>query len=1073
MASDYKAIREENERRYGTDVRIYGDMLLRDRYDDRTHFIFELLQNAEDAYGRRTDDPPEASVRFICESNQLTIHHYGADFTEADVRGICGIGRSTKDLNEIGKFGIGFKSVYAFTESPEIRSGEESFAIRDYVFPYACEPRGSDGTAIVLPFRGDDHAARDEIVGVLKGLGSSALLFLGHIEEIRWEADNKSGHFVREEESLDELASIVTVIGHTSEDPEDTDEQWLRFRRPVHDVDQELYVEVAFALDRSDTSLDWQVRHRSQSKLTVFFPTVVDTHCGMAIQGPYETTPSRDNVKRSNTWNQALVDQTATVIIEALRWLRDEGKLTAAALQCLPIRSDAYEQEGSQLFAPLYQAVLEALRHETLLPTDKGGFVPTEAAVIGTRELRSLFTEDQLSVALSTKSAWLTKDITPDRTPDLHNYLTKAAEVRTMAPEVLIRQLSRDFLEVQDDDWVRVLYEYLGGLNWRTRLDNRPLVRLADGSHVPARADDGRPSAYLPPEEVSSTDYPLVRRQVVATEAARNFLEDKLKLVEPDPVEDVIRHVLPKYDGMVSRNVDYDQDVLRIGRAARSDSKSRRGDLLKALKRANIVRAINLGSGEINFVRPSETYLPTPRLRALFDGVTGVWLLDDSSEVLGGDEFQGIMREAGALDHLRPVEERNNLSRKEMAKLREKPGLPNSSGKNDRVVDWKLVGLERLLDMLPSLPADSQSERSRLLWEALQDLEHHRQDIFIATYKWTYYGNYSTEFPSLFLRQLKEAAWVFSATRKLRRPSSVIFESLNWPENSFLQSKIKFKSPVVDELASEAGIEPEMLDLLIERGVRTQEDLLLILPGELRPQQPKSELVTFDVQTESMPRSVAARVASNDKQRRTTESTETREPRDLRSSRVSDGYPTLSPEHPSPPNSSRDREGRQDGRDEGRNTPRTEFHSFVGVWRDDIDIDPDSNSYEDRMALEDAAIKLILAEESDLVRMPPGNVGYDLKEQDRLGNLLRVVEVKALRVAFVERPVTISRAQFNAAQEWGGRFWLYVVEQAGKPDARIFRIHDPVAQASHFTFDNGWEQVAVERASPPSPPMPG
>ncbi len=53
MATDYTSIRADNERRYGTEIGRIGSMLLADRYDDRTHFIFELLQNAEDALARR------------------------------------------------------------------------------------------------------------------------------------------------------------------------------------------------------------------------------------------------------------------------------------------------------------------------------------------------------------------------------------------------------------------------------------------------------------------------------------------------------------------------------------------------------------------------------------------------------------------------------------------------------------------------------------------------------------------------------------------------------------------------------------------------------------------------------------------------------------------------------------------------------------------------------------------------------------------------------------------------------------------------------------------------------------
>jgi hypothetical protein len=49
MTVDYVKLREENKLRYGWDVGRYGGELLADRYARRTHFIFELLQNTEDA----------------------------------------------------------------------------------------------------------------------------------------------------------------------------------------------------------------------------------------------------------------------------------------------------------------------------------------------------------------------------------------------------------------------------------------------------------------------------------------------------------------------------------------------------------------------------------------------------------------------------------------------------------------------------------------------------------------------------------------------------------------------------------------------------------------------------------------------------------------------------------------------------------------------------------------------------------------------------------------------------------------------------------------------------------------
>ena len=47
MPADYGTIRAENIARYGWDTAVLD--LLGHLYSDRTHFIFELIQNAEDA----------------------------------------------------------------------------------------------------------------------------------------------------------------------------------------------------------------------------------------------------------------------------------------------------------------------------------------------------------------------------------------------------------------------------------------------------------------------------------------------------------------------------------------------------------------------------------------------------------------------------------------------------------------------------------------------------------------------------------------------------------------------------------------------------------------------------------------------------------------------------------------------------------------------------------------------------------------------------------------------------------------------------------------------------------------
>jgi len=70
--------------------------------------------------------------------------------------GICGIvdGTKTGDESQIGKFGIGFKSCFAYTKSPQIYSGDYSFSINNYVLPSLIAPKDNlekTDTLFVIP----------------------------------------------------------------------------------------------------------------------------------------------------------------------------------------------------------------------------------------------------------------------------------------------------------------------------------------------------------------------------------------------------------------------------------------------------------------------------------------------------------------------------------------------------------------------------------------------------------------------------------------------------------------------------------------------------------------------------------------------------------------------------------------------------------------------------------------------------------------------------------------------------------------------------------------------------------
>ena len=254
----------------------------------------------------------------------------------------------------------------------------------------------------------------------------------------------------------------VTVIGQEQDQP-DFSEGWLVISQAVTAKDGEPagHVELSFLLARNEDSQRGRIQRVERSPLVVFFPTVLETHLGFLVQGPYRTTPSRDNVPHNDTWNRHLVGQTASLLGKALCWLRDNDLLDTAGLRCLPLDREKFGE--SNMFAPLYDATKSALSSECLLPRFDAGHVAAASAQLGrTQELRELFTPTQLAALYGKEGqlVWLSEDITQDRTPELRRYLMQELDVREFTPETVIPRLDQGFLEAQSDNWIRKLYEF-------------------------------------------------------------------------------------------------------------------------------------------------------------------------------------------------------------------------------------------------------------------------------------------------------------------------------------------------------------------------------------------------------------------------------------------------------------------------------------------------------------------------------------------------------------------------------------------------------------------------------------
>ena len=1065
MTCNYDAIRCDNERRYGTDIGRIGKMLLADRYDDRTHFIFELLQNAEDALARRDQWHGERTVSFQLTETQLRVSHFGQPFNEADIRGICGIAESTKEPTAIGRFGIGFKSVYAITDRPEVHSGTESFAIENFVCPVVVQraSRPHDDTLFVLPFKPNDSRAFNDISHGLQRLDTTALLFLRHIKEMCWSVEGgSSGIYLRELQDVADWVRRVTIVGK-QHDADEVDDEWLVFSRTVaaQDGRHTSCVEIAFSLSNKLTG-DENIQRVERSPLVVFFPTVVETHLGFLLQGPYCTTPSRDNVPWNDPWNQHLVEETGSLLVDALRWLRDNKLLNTATLQCLPINPLKFDE--ASMFAPLFRVTKEAFLSECLLPRFDGGHTSAKYALLGrTKELRNLFSASQLAALLGKggEISWLSGDISLDRTPELRQYLILKLGVTEITPGSILARLDQVFLEAQADDWIQRLYEFLNGQpKLHQQLDDLPLIRLEDGSHVLLR-DDGQLQAFLP--STITTGFPTVRASVCVTEPARKLLRS-LGLTEPDPVDDVIRNILPKYqDEVMVTDFEYKADVRRILTAFGTDSKAQREKLIVVLRDSAFVRAIDTGDGSKGVWRPGEVYLATERLKELFAGVRGVLIIDDTYACLRGENVRELLESCGATRYLQPVPTKCLLSSEEQRDIRRNAGLEQVTWQE--LEDVTLRGLDKVLQRLPQLEPEVRRHKAASLWNALVDVNSRRgSNSFMGDYKWRYSRtNKIVKFNAAFVHQLNKTAWIPDGDGNLQRPEFVLFDSLGWEENPSLLSKIRFKPPIIETLAKAAGIEAGAIELLKKSGITADQLAALLGLSE------KSNDGGVAIETEDKVTKLKDNAPVMTSGERNTGSSKTDDLGDQQGEPGTAVGVGRSVEHGRRESDGTGKWGqcteRKDASNpkEGKRTSKGKpapFISYVGVHSDDEKPDPNGLDQEARMALEANAIEFILSREPEWRRTPTHNSGYDLYLADEGDNVTQWCEVKAMTGNLQDHPVGLSSTQFEYAQKCSEAYWLYVVEHAGTDSARLVRIQNPAGRARTFTFDHGWLDIA-------------
>jgi hypothetical protein len=816
----YDRIREENERKYGTQVSVYGPVLLANLYSDRTHFIYELLQNAEDACERakRQGQNKEFRISFDLYPDRLEVRHNGIPFDEKDARGICGIvGSADKGLPQIGKFGIGFKSVYAYTVSPEVYSGDKSFYIKDYVYPYLKESRKDvqeDETLFVILFNNEkvkSKTANSEIEKRLRDLGLRTLLFLKNIEKVSYWMDREGGEYLRKEIKRENGARWISLY-HLENKVEKANEKWLVLDKPLN-KDENRKLEIAYQIIDDPNLKKEKINPARDVKLFAYFPTEKETHLRFLIQGPYNTTPARDNIRIDDEWNQRLVEETAELVVGSILKVKALNMLDAEFLNTLPIDTEHFTKEDT-IFRPIYQKIKEKLfGEEALLPSCDGNFVNAESAFIARgKDLCSLLTSEQLDVLFDRAgSKWLDENITEARMPELRRYLIDELWIKEVDPELFARELDEEFMSKQSDQWVISFYAFLSNQRalWRASthsyekpsiLRSKPIIRLDNDSHI-APFKDEKPLVYLPHKDLKIKKYfsNVVKDVIANDKTAREFLKT-LGIDEPDKVAAIIDVVLPCYNKMTPvpekeniRNVEW------ILKTMDDCEGIRKSNLLNKLSETPFLYAINASNQQKEYRKPievhlGEKYAGSKDLEIYFEGNEEIWFLDERYLTLKDTiEIPGKIKDLGCKSEIQVVNRKPDSLNHVI--IHAYWGM-HARGLNGFDPECVVEGLEHALENV-------NIERSKILWHVVKE---HRRSIcgeVESSARKDYADSTKERKYSGMGELLAKYPWLpDSKSHSFHKPSEIMLSELpddfdkESPEAKYVSDKLGFKQEV-------------------------------------------------------------------------------------------------------------------------------------------------------------------------------------------------------------------------------------------------------------------------------------
>lgn len=578
---DYKVF---SKRDYG---RLFSSLI--DKYPESAHFVYELLQNAEDANATH--------VSIILKDDKLIFKHNGTKHFDVtpldspkigDINSITGFGFSSKveDLDDeqtmnsqkIGKFGVGFKSVFQYTDTPEIYDDIYCFKIENYIIPTLLDhddPSRKQGeTMFVFRFKEQNRAqAYDHIKRRLENL-KSPLLFLRNIKKITWRIDSSNGAVGKEatyEKQLVETQKYdhITLERYHLIEPKETSSIFL-FSKQVEVQDKGLFpIYVGYYYDEEKKQLITNVTRN----IYCFFPTKVSFETCFIAHAPFLLTDNRQDLKPDTDINADLVSDIAYLAAQTVVLLRDYGIKHKNLLIneniteiCPQYESHYYDDDETIYEEPFKEAFKEILSEEPLLLSRADKYIAAEKAYTTHTGIFELLTQKQFEMLRYNEGDYyhdyrgvdflqwkLAQNI--QRLDDECEYFE---EVQRYEIVDFGKDITADFMNKMEFEWVIKFYNFLREhasvhINISTQskelvFRSAPIIKTQNNEWVAPFNNKTEPNVFLPllGSIDKSSGINFINNQYLNDTYARKLFE-LLEIKTPDEYDHIRNIILKKY----------------------------------------------------------------------------------------------------------------------------------------------------------------------------------------------------------------------------------------------------------------------------------------------------------------------------------------------------------------------------------------------------------------------------------------------------------------------------------------------------------------------------------------------